>query len=91
MCVLVCRVPSLFLNEEAVRLAAKAAYALGTKPQQFSKFDRKHYFYPDLPKGYQISQFDQPIILGGEITIHLEKWLDKNNPHYAGSYGRRCW
>ncbi|TXI89329.1 MAG: Asp-tRNA(Asn)/Glu-tRNA(Gln) amidotransferase subunit GatB, partial [Chryseobacterium sp.] len=60
------------LNEEAVRLAAHAAYALGTKPQRFSKFDRKHYFYPDLPKGYQISQFDEPIILGGSIEIQLE-------------------
>jgi aspartyl-tRNA(Asn)/glutamyl-tRNA(Gln) amidotransferase subunit B len=60
------------LNEEAVRLAARAAYALETKPQKFSKFDRKHYFYPDLPKGYQISQYDQPIILGGALTIYLE-------------------
>jgi len=57
------------LNAEAVQLSARAAFALGTKPQKFSKFDRKHYFYPDLPKGYQISQFDEPIILGGEIQI----------------------
>lgn len=60
------------LNKEAVRLAARAAYALGTKPQPFSKFDRKHYFYPDLPKGYQISQLDEPIILGGHIGIVLD-------------------
>jgi aspartyl-tRNA(Asn)/glutamyl-tRNA(Gln) amidotransferase subunit B len=61
-----------FLNQEAVTLASKAAFALGTEPQKFSKFDRKHYFYPDLPKGYQISQFDEPIILGGHIDITLD-------------------
>lgn len=59
------------LNDKAVELAAKAAFALGTKPQKFSKFDRKHYFYPDLPMGYQISQFDEPIILGGHVDIEL--------------------
>lgn len=57
------------LNEAAVELAMRAAFALGTSPQSFSKFDRKHYFYPDLPKGYQITQFDQPIILGGQVAI----------------------
>jgi aspartyl-tRNA(Asn)/glutamyl-tRNA(Gln) amidotransferase subunit B len=57
------------LNREAVRLAARAAFALGTRPSSFSKFDRKHYFYPDLPKGYQISQFDQPIIGEGAIDV----------------------
>ena len=46
------------LNKEAVRLASRAAFALGTLPQKFSKFDRKHYFYPDLPKGYQITQHE---------------------------------
>lgn len=65
------------LNKQAVELSAKAAYALGTKPQKFSKFDRKHYFYPDLPKGYQISQFDEPIILGGSISIYLEDGTEK--------------
>jgi len=60
------------LNREAVRLACKAAFALGTEPQPFSKFDRKHYFYPDLPMGYQITQFDEPIVLGGSIDIEVD-------------------
>jgi aspartyl-tRNA(Asn)/glutamyl-tRNA(Gln) amidotransferase subunit B len=59
------------LNKEAVHLATRAAFALGTEPERFSKFDRKHYFYPDLPKGYQVSQYDQPIIGKGEITIEV--------------------
>ena len=59
------------LNKEAVRLACIAAFALGTTPQKFSKFDRKHYFYPDLPMGYQITQFDQPIVLGGSVDIEV--------------------
>ena len=59
------------LNEEAVKLAVKAGYALKTRAQKFSRFDRKHYFYPDLPKGYQISQLHYPIILGGEVEISL--------------------
>src|SRR5690242_3309426 len=41
------------LNKEAIRLVVRAAFALGTEPARFSKFDRKHYFYPDLQKGYQ--------------------------------------
>jgi aspartyl-tRNA(Asn)/glutamyl-tRNA(Gln) amidotransferase subunit B len=60
------------LNQEAVHLAVKAAFALGTEPERFSKFDRKHYFYPDLPKGYQISQFDEPIIGKGSMTIDVD-------------------
>lgn len=59
------------LNEEVIHLATRAAFALGTRPEHFSKFDRKHYFYPDLPKGYQISQFDEPIISGGSLTISV--------------------
>jgi aspartyl-tRNA(Asn)/glutamyl-tRNA(Gln) amidotransferase subunit B len=60
------------LNEEAVHLAVRAAFALGTRPQHFSKFDRKHYFYPDLPMGYQISQYDQPTVLGGFVDIDVD-------------------
>lgn len=60
------------LNKKAVELAARAAFALNTEPQKFSKFDRKHYFYPDLPKGYQISQFEEPIILGGYVEINVD-------------------
>lgn len=60
------------LNEHAVELAMQAAFALNTTPQVFSKFDRKHYFYPDLPKGYQITQFDEPIVLGGAVDIVVD-------------------
>ncbi len=65
------------LNKEALKLSAKAAFALGTSPQKFSKFDRKHYFYPDLPKGYQISQFDEPIIIGGQIKVQNDDGTTK--------------
>lgn len=57
------------LNEKVVELATKAAFALNTSPQLFSKFDRKHYFYPDLPMGYQITQFEEPVVLGGHVDI----------------------
>lgn len=57
------------LNREAVNISARAAFALNTEPQKFSKFERKHYFYPDLPKGYQITQYEDPIIKGGHVDI----------------------
>lgn len=60
------------LNKEAVHLASKAAFALNSSPQAFSKFDRKHYFYPDLPMGYQISQYDEPIVVGGSVEIAVD-------------------
>lgn len=59
------------LNAEAVRLAVRSAAALGCTIHATSVFARKNYFYPDLPKGYQISQFDQPLATGGRLQIGL--------------------
>ena len=57
------------LNERAVGFATRAALALNCSVQPVSIFARKNYFYPDLPKGYQISQFDKPLALDGWIEI----------------------
>ncbi|WP_405381237.1 Asp-tRNA(Asn)/Glu-tRNA(Gln) amidotransferase subunit GatB [Phascolarctobacterium sp.] len=59
------------LNKQVVDFAIKAGLALNCDIQKFNKFDRKNYFYPDLSKNYQISQFDKPICLGGHIDIKL--------------------
>jgi aspartyl-tRNA(Asn)/glutamyl-tRNA(Gln) amidotransferase subunit B len=67
------------LNRRAVELAIRAALATGCEVQPRSIFARKNYFYPDLPKGYQISQFDEPLATGGRIfeirilRIHMEE------------------
>src|SRR3990167_7447763 len=50
-----------YLNEEAIKLGLRVGLALNGEIAKENKFDRKNYFYPDLPKGYQISQFDEPI------------------------------
>jgi aspartyl-tRNA(Asn)/glutamyl-tRNA(Gln) amidotransferase subunit B len=57
------------LNRHAVELAVTASLALGARVQARSIFARKNYFYPDLPKGYQISQYEQPLALGGAVTL----------------------
>ena len=59
------------LNAEVVHKAALAGLALGSAVARTSKFDRKQYFYPDLPKGYQISQYDMPICAGGAVDVAL--------------------
>jgi aspartyl-tRNA(Asn)/glutamyl-tRNA(Gln) amidotransferase subunit B len=57
------------LNRRVVDLGARAALALGLEIQETSVFSRKNYFYPDLPKGYQISQYDKPFSANGELVI----------------------
>lgn len=57
------------LNKRVVELGARAALALGLEIQETSIFSRKNYFYPDLPKGYQISQYDKPFSANGKLTI----------------------
>ena len=67
------------INRKAVESVLKLGIVLNGKLSEVSKFDRKSYFYPDLPKGYQISQYDKPFVLGGELNgvpirrIHLEE------------------
>jgi len=58
-------------NAQAIKLALKAALALNLKINTHSKFDRKSYFYPDLPKAYQISQYDQPLAQDGYLEIYI--------------------
>src|SRR2546429_577704 len=56
-------------NAEAIKLTLLAGDVLGSDHQEVTRFDRKNYFYPDLPKGYQISQFDLPLNTGGSIQV----------------------
>ncbi len=59
------------LNEKVVEYAVKAGLATNCEISRFSKQDRKNYFYPDLPKAYQISQYDLPLCIGGHIDINV--------------------
>lgn len=88
------------MNREAVRKTIITGLMIGSKINEFSKFDRKSYFYPDMPKNYQISQYDKPLCVGGSVDIdvdggikrvavtriHLEEDVGKNM-HFQNTSG----
>lgn len=88
------------MNEEAIRLTVLTGLMVGSTISSYSKFDRKSYFYPDMPKNYQISQYDRPLCEGGAVAIevdgqrrnvklkriHLEEDVAKNM-HFKASSG----
>ncbi|MEZ5576746.1 MAG: Asp-tRNA(Asn)/Glu-tRNA(Gln) amidotransferase subunit GatB [Candidatus Competibacteraceae bacterium] len=65
------------LNRDAVRMAAMLGLAIGAEVARRSVFARKNYFYPDLPKGYQISQYELPVVQKGQLTIDLDDGSSK--------------
>ncbi|MCD5410762.1 MAG: Asp-tRNA(Asn)/Glu-tRNA(Gln) amidotransferase subunit GatB [Clostridiales bacterium] len=67
------------LNEEVIQLALKAGLALNCKVNYINKMDRKNYFYPDLPRAYQISQFDLPILYDGYVEFEIEDTIERVN------------
>jgi len=75
------------INRRAVELVLKVGIALGSTIPKHSKFDRKNYFYPDLPKGYQISQYDKPFCEGGQIFIG-DKNINITRIHLEEDAGR---
>jgi aspartyl-tRNA(Asn)/glutamyl-tRNA(Gln) amidotransferase subunit B len=83
---LVCGLPGTLpvLNAKVLEYAVKAALALNMQIAEHSKFDRKQYFYPDLPKNYQISQYDEPIGYEGHIEVEV---AEKGNDSYVKTIG----
>lgn len=78
------------INKEAVKSVLKVGLALNGQLADFTEFDRKSYFYPDIPKGYQISQYQYPLVSGGELNgikitrVHLEE--DTARSTHSGEY-----
>ncbi|MDP6931507.1 MAG: Asp-tRNA(Asn)/Glu-tRNA(Gln) amidotransferase GatCAB subunit B, partial [Myxococcota bacterium] len=79
------------VNSRAVSLAVRAGTALGCRVHRDSVFDRKHYFYPDLPKGYQISQYERPLCTGGHVHALVDgdrRRFDLNRIHMEEDAGK---
>lgn len=79
------------INKEAVKHVIKVGLAIGGQIADFTEFDRKNYFYPDIPKGYQISQYKYPLVSGGSLNgvaitrVHLEEDTARSS-HDKGNY-----
>ena len=76
------------LNKEAVDKIIRAGLSLECKINKFAKFDRKNYFYPDLPKGYQISQYDKPFCLAGKFMLKSGKIINITRIHLEEDAGK---
>lgn len=79
------------LNQKAVEYIIKAGYVMNCDISRFTKWDRKNYFYPDLPKAYQISQMPRPVCLAGEVKINVngeEKVIRINRIHLEEDAGK---
>ena len=77
-----------YINRQAVEYAMMTALALNCSISPYTKFDRKNYPYPDLMKGYQISQYDQPVGLGGWLNIEVNQEIKRIG--ITCPPGRRC-
>ena len=78
------------MNEEAINMAIKFGLGIDAEINKVNVFERKNYFYPDLPKGYQTTQLDKPIVGAGHVDITLANGATKTIRIPPCTPGRRC-